>query len=175
MTEIYIFIFSTLGLVWFSWWFSIRDKRYHGIYRFFAFEAILALFLLNYPVWFADPFSLQQFISWFVLLISMIYLIYGAYLFFKFGKPEGKVENTTNLVTTGLYKYIRHPLYGSLWLLGFGIYLKNLTLWTSLLILINIIALHLTAKAEEKEMLGKFGDEYKSYMQKSRMFIPFIY
>jgi hypothetical protein len=33
-------------------WRSLRDLRSHGFYRFFAFELLLALILLNAPMWF---------------------------------------------------------------------------------------------------------------------------
>ena len=36
---------------------SLRAPRSHGFYRFFAWESILALFLLNVTAWFRDPFS----------------------------------------------------------------------------------------------------------------------
>ena len=39
---------------------------------------------------------------------------------------------------------------------------------------INLIAVYITARVEEKEMITKFGDEYKSYMNRTTMFIPFI-
>jgi protein-S-isoprenylcysteine O-methyltransferase Ste14 len=170
-----LFIICSIGLAWFSWWFSIKDKRYHGIYRYFAFECILALFLVNYIYWFVEPFSAIHILSWISLLISLVYLIWGIYLLFKIGKPKGKIENTTNLITTGLYKYIRHPLYGSILFLGTGEFFKNIDIWTTMLFLINIIALHFTAKEEEKEMIQKFRGVYNIYKQNSKMFIPFLY
>ena len=74
MTDLAIIILigCTLFLLWFTWWMSLRGKRYHGIFRFFAFESILILVLLNYPVWFKDPFSLHQIISWVLLILSII-------------------------------------------------------------------------------------------------------
>lgn len=85
------------------------------------------------------------------------------------------MEDTSSLITTGFYKYIRHPLYLSLILLGFGVLAKNPGLIQWIFALINFIALILTAKVEEKEMILKFGNDYKEYMKKSKMFIPFIF
>jgi len=84
------------------------------------------------------------------------------------------MENTTNLINTGLYKYIRHPLYLSLMLLGFGALLKNIDILKISLSVINIIALICTVKVEENEMINRFGNEYIEYMKKTKMFIPFI-
>jgi hypothetical protein len=69
---------------------SLRESRSHGFYRFFAWEFILALFALNMDRWFDDPLSIQQLISWSLLIISAILVIYGVYLLRLIGKPEAQ-------------------------------------------------------------------------------------
>jgi protein-S-isoprenylcysteine O-methyltransferase Ste14 len=154
---------------------SLRGKRYHGIARFFAFESILILGFLNYPVWFKDPFSVQQVLSWILLILSIIVAIAGIRIFLIKGKPKEQIEDTSRLVTSGLYKYIRHPMYLSLILLGTGAYFKDTGFPQWLFALINLAAIILTAKIEEKEMIAKFGNEYREYIKKTKMFIPFIF
>lgn len=170
-----LFIIVTIGLICLSWWGSIKDRRYHGIFRFFSFESVILLVFLNYPWWFNHPFSLLQIFSWLLLLASTILAAQGFYMLYKFGKPEGKVENTTRLITYGLYKYIRHPLYCSLILGSFGVFLKKPSYIGIILCLINLIAIQLTAIVEEKEMVKKFGPDYSEYMSKTKRFIPFIF
>ena len=172
--QILIFISGSVLLILFSWFVSIREKRYHGIPRFFAFEGLLVLGLLNSPVWFKDPLSILQVISWFLLILSLYYAIAAFGLIFRHGKPVQNFENTTRLVTTGLYHFVRHPMYGSLLFLGWGGFLKDINLYTIILILIISIALFITCKAEEREMMKKFGDEYKVYMKKTKMWIPMM-
>lgn len=175
ITLIIIFSVATIGIICFSWWLSIKEHRYHGIARFFAFESILILFLLNYKHWFENPFSIHQIISWILLVISLFPALYGFYLLHKIGKPKDiNFENTTKLVVQGIYKYIRHPLYCSLLLLGLGIFFKKPSIIGVGFALINIIALIITAKVEEKEMIAKFGSEYAEYMKKTKMFVPFV-
>ncbi len=84
-------------------------------------------------------------------------------------------ENTTTLVIVGTYKYIRHPLYSSLLLLGWGIFFKNLSLLSSILVLVTSAFLIATAKVEETENLEKFGSDYAVYMKTTKMFIPFLF
>ena len=168
-----ILIAGTLLLIYLSWIASIKEKRYHGIYRFFSFESIFLLVLLNYPVWFNHVLALKQIISWILLLGSLVFAIWGFVLLYRMGKPsERHLERTTRLVTTGLYKYIRHPLYLSLILGGFGATTKDPGYLQVILSVVNLIALYLTARVEEAEMINKFGDEYRDYMKKSRMFFP---
>ena len=172
---IIIFVICTITIVWFSWWVSLRQRRYHGIFRFFAFESILVLILLNCPVWFNDPFSLHQIISWILLILSILVAVIGFQTFYSRGKPKDQMEDTSRLITTSLYKYIRHPLYLSLILVGFGVLAKNCGYLQWLFAVINFVAIILTAKAEEKEMMVKFGDDYREYMKRTKMFVPFVF
>jgi protein-S-isoprenylcysteine O-methyltransferase Ste14 len=170
-----LLITGTVLIVIFSWFFSIKDKRYHGITRFFAFESIFVLLLLNLKVWFHDPFSVQQIISW-ILLFGSIYPGLAGYLLLKRrGKSEQSFENTTALVKSGIFRYIRHPLYCSLLLLGTGIMFKDTGNLQLVADAINLVAIYLTARIEEKEMIAKFGDAYIQYMGETKMFIPWLF
>jgi hypothetical protein len=40
-------LIGSIVILFFSWFYSIKKKRYHGIPRFFAFESIYILILLN--------------------------------------------------------------------------------------------------------------------------------
>ena len=166
---------GTLFLLVFSWKFSIQAKRYHGIARFFAFESLLFMMTLNSRAWFLNPSSPWQIVSWFFLFISLYLAIHGVFLLVRLGKPKGDLENTSKLVTTGLYGLIRHPLYASLVYLGFGVFLKQVIPITIALVVVNTIALFITAKVEEREMITKFGDEYRRYMKATKRFVPFIF
>jgi protein-S-isoprenylcysteine O-methyltransferase Ste14 len=171
----YIALFTgTILIILFSWFLSIKYKRYHGIARFFAFESVYILVLLNIHIWFVNPFSPFQITSW-ILLILSIYVVATGYLLLKRkGKPDSNFENTSLLVKSGIYGYIRHPLYLSIFLLGTGVMLKNPAPIQLILGVINLIAVYITARIEENEMIVKFGDDYRLYMTETKMFIPFI-
>jgi protein-S-isoprenylcysteine O-methyltransferase Ste14 len=170
----YVLAAGTVFIVLFSWFLSIKYKRYHGIARFFAFESVFILALLNYKVWFSDPFSPVQILSWLLLIISAWAVISGYLLLKREGKPDSNFENTSQLVKSGLYSYIRHPLYLSIFLLGTGIMMKNPQKLQLILATINLIAVFITAKIEEAEMIRKFGSEYRLYMKETKMFIPYV-
>ena len=169
-----ILITGTIFIILFSWFLSIKYKRYHGIARFFAFESVFILVLLNYRVWFVNPFSPVQLISWFLLFFSIYVVMTGYLLLKRMGKPSINFENTSRLVKSGIYRYIRHPLYLSIFLLGTGIVLKDPAPIQILLGIINLIAVYITARIEENEMISRFGNEYKLYMTETKMFIPYI-
>lgn len=72
--KILYFVAASLPLIYISRA-SLKKLGSHGFYRFFAWEAILALVMLNLDVWFVDPFSWHQLISWLLLLGSIFLLI----------------------------------------------------------------------------------------------------
>jgi protein-S-isoprenylcysteine O-methyltransferase Ste14 len=172
--NIFILICGTLLIIAFSWFLSIRHKRYHGIARFFSFESIFILVLLNSGIWFREPFSFLQIISWTLLIFSIYFAVAGFLLLKRIGKPDANFENTSALVKEGLYKYIRHPLYLSLLLVGTGAMIKDPGSLQLVFGSVNLAAIWLTARIEEKEMIARFGEEYQQYMKETKMFIPYI-
>jgi protein-S-isoprenylcysteine O-methyltransferase Ste14 len=179
--RIILFVLATLVLMWISRA-SLRNVRAHGFYRFFAWELILILFLMNMNEWFVDPFSFRQIISWMFLIVSLVFIYLGVQLFRRRGRLDPArndaslvgIEKTTKLVMTGIYGYIRHPFYSSLLFLGWGILLKRLTWQGMLLAVMNTVLLTITARIEEVENLKYFGEKYQQYMSKTKMFIPYI-
>ena len=174
MFKLILFVLASAAIVWFSWT-SLHDRRSHGFFRFFAFESILALILLNVQHWFRAPFSAFQIVSWLLLFGSLFLVVHGFYLLRLIGRPEGSFENTTTLVRLGAYRYIRHPLYSSLLWLGWGVFFKDPSLLGSVLVLVTSAFLIATAKAEEVENLHRFGADYAAYMKTTKMFIPFLF
>jgi len=193
IVRLVIFILTTAGLVAVSWR-SLKTSRSHGFARFFAWEALVALILLNVPVWFANPFSPRQIISWLLMFGSIPVAIHGFWLLKQIGKPQKTsrqpdggadagaadaanfaFENTSTLVTIGAYHYIRHPLYASLLILGAGVWLKEILLPSTLFFALEVVCLYITARLEENENQARFGKEYAAYMQKTRMFIPYLF
>lgn len=163
---------------------SLRAYGSHGFYRFFAWESILALILLNIKVWFRTPFAWQQLISWVLLFICLVPLYFGVRTLVARGKPVDRresephllaFEKTSTLVTTGIYRYIRHPLYSSLLLLAWGAFFKKPSWPGALLAIASTFFLYATAKADEAECLRFFGQEYRNYMGHTKRFVPYIF
>jgi protein-S-isoprenylcysteine O-methyltransferase Ste14 len=177
-----LFVIVSAWLVYFSSA-SLRVPRSHGFYRFFAFECILALFLLNVGRWFYNPFSPAQCISWILLVASGFLALHGAILLRRLGRPDQDrqdvpligFEKTTTLVTEGAYRYLRHPLYSSLLLLALGIFFKGPTLPAGVLVVGATGFLLATAMADEAECVRFFGPSYQEYMKRTKRFIPFLF
>ncbi|MBI9089295.1 MAG: isoprenylcysteine carboxylmethyltransferase family protein [Desulfobacterium sp.] len=180
-TRVILFIVFSLIFVRISWQ-PLHNPKCHGFYRFFAFEGILLLLLINAPVWFKDPFSGFQLLSWFLLLVSIFMVLHGVFLLKKMGGQENRAkhaenfafENTVNLVEEGIYRYIRHPMYASLLFLAWGIFFKHPALYTTIPLAATTLVLYTAARTEEGENLEFFGPPYQDYIQRTRMFVPFV-
>lgn len=188
MLRVVLFIAASAAILPLSWR-SLKDLRTHGFYRFFAFELLLALILLNAPLWFRDPLSLRQLFSWLWGAVSIGLAIEGFRLLRVIGRPRPAAEpgandpsanlpfeNTTTLVTIGAYRWIRHPLYASLLTLGWSAYLKSPLGMASMALTVGASGFLLaTAMAEERENLLRFGTAYADYIKRTRRFVPFVF
>ncbi|KYK32148.1 MAG: hypothetical protein AYK22_09295 [Thermoplasmatales archaeon SG8-52-3] len=98
-------------------------------------------------------------------------IVFGMLPIFEFRK-KGKVKkgksyiHTTKLVDTGIYSIVRHPQYVTfmLWALAGMLLFQH---WIVILLGIPVIPLtYIDLVKADKDAIGKFGDDYKKYMQK---------
>jgi len=84
-----------------------------------------------------------------------------------------KARREETLMTDGVYARVRHPQYTGLFLIVFG---EGVVHWPTIVSVaafpIIIFAYTMLARKEERQMLGKFGDEYRAYQRRVPMFIP---
>ena len=87
--------------------------------------------------------------------------------------PTLGLRSNHQMVTDGVFKYIRHPMYAAhlLWGIAQALMLHNWIAGFSLLIVV-IPQYLLRFRAEEQMMLEKFGDQYHHYMRKTGRIIP---
>lgn len=93
----------------------------------------------------------------------------------KFYAQDVVVLKEHELVTKGLYRFIRHPQYLSQLLsdLGAGVALLSYIV-TPVVILVELPLFILRARLEEKMLLKHFGDSFVSYKKRSGFMLPFI-
>ncbi|OGK27574.1 hypothetical protein A3C28_06105 [Candidatus Roizmanbacteria bacterium RIFCSPHIGHO2_02_FULL_39_9] len=88
---------------------------------------------------------------------------------------EYQIKKNHELVTTGIYSYIRHPIYTGFFLMIVGAELI-VGSYLFFLFFVGLIFIHLfQARKEEKILLEKFGMRYRIYMKKTKMFIPYLW
>jgi len=85
--------------------------------------------------------------------------------------PE--IKENASLITTGAYRYIRHPMYFSVLIMMFGIVVSKPTLLSLFIYVLLIATLFLKAQKEETLWMEQ-SKKYKTYMQQTKKIIPFI-
>jgi protein-S-isoprenylcysteine O-methyltransferase Ste14 len=81
----------------------------------------------------------------------------------------------TELITTGLYKWIRNPTYLGLFLLNIGVWLIWPTWMFFLLNLLFYLFLEIQVRCEEDYLSSVHGQQYVEYKKQTKRYLPFIY
>jgi protein-S-isoprenylcysteine O-methyltransferase Ste14 len=84
-------------------------------------------------------------------------------------------KKNSRLVTTGPYKYIRHPMYIAQIIAVIPLIYENYTSNRGLALLTLITTLLFKLHYEEQRLILHYGDEYKIYQKKSKKLLPFIF
>lgn len=77
------------------------------------------------------------------------------------------------LVTTGPYRWVRHPIYSGFLLVMLGSAFTDGAFWLVILIISAGYFIY-SAKAEEKTMMEQFPDQYPAYMKRTKMLVPWV-
>jgi protein-S-isoprenylcysteine O-methyltransferase Ste14 len=136
------------------------------------------VYLIN-PAWMAwSKVGLPEWVRWLGVVIGVL-CVFGIYwLFSSIGSgitPTSGTRKEHKLVTSGPYRWVRHPLYtvGSSMFLAFGMMADN---WfVALLGILAFIGMAIRTPKEEANLIEKFGDEYRDYMKRTGRFFPKVY
>ena len=85
-----------------------------------------------------------------------------------------QIKKDQQLVTSGIYSYIRHPIYLGVVLTFLGV---ELIVGSYLVLLFMIIVpwvAYIQSKKEEKILIEHFGQQYKEYQKKTFLFLPYL-
>lgn len=145
------------------------------VVMFFLLLGWLALYAIH-PTWLgvlSVPFP--DWLRWAGFALGLASLGFWSWTQVALGKewsPQLQLREEHHLVTTGPYSRIRHPLYTAM--LGYSASLALVTAnWIFIAFAVVMIAgLFARVPKEEQMMIGKFGEEYKAYMQRTGRFFP---
>lgn len=84
-------------------------------------------------------------------------------------------SESSGLVTTGLYKVVRHPLYFGSTVLLAGIFLMLPTWTITVSVGFSIVYIIIGIEFEERKLRQQFGSAYDNYVLGKKKFLPFIY
>jgi len=133
------------------------------------------VYLLN-PAWMAwAKVGLPEWVRWLGVGLGVLCVLGIYWLFSSIGSgitPTSATRNQHQLVTSGPYRWVRHPLYtvGSSLFISFGMMADNWFI-AALGILTFILMASRTPK-EEANLIDKFGNDYREYMKRTGRYFP---
>ncbi|WP_199708873.1 MULTISPECIES: methyltransferase family protein [Haloferacaceae] len=107
------------------------------------------------------------------MLLGYAVAFVGIGLFAQGWRQVYRARKDNRLVSDGLYGYVRHPQYTGLFIALFG---EGIIHWPTIfsvgLFPLVVVVFTWLARREERDMIDKFGEEYRTYQRKVPMFIP---
>jgi protein-S-isoprenylcysteine O-methyltransferase Ste14 len=90
----------------------------------------------------------------------------------NWGMPASRKENP-ELITSGPYAYLRHPIYAGIILAMLGTTIGASVFWAIPFLLFSVYFVY-AARREENIMITQFPEQYPAYMRRTRMLLPFV-
>ena len=133
------------------------------------------VYLIN-PRWMSwSQIDLPEWTRWLGAGMGVLADLLAYWVFSNLGNnvsPTVRTRSEATLVTSGPYRWVRHPLYtmGMMAYLGFALLSEN---WfIALMAVIGFVLLVLRTPLEEAGLIEKFGDAYRQYMTRTGRFLP---
>ncbi len=177
-----IWIFTILIIFAFSGSTSARYDRFSVFFMIITLSISFAVmrYTINAGEAAAGAFSwgfpILSYLGFFLIFLGALIHLTGIITLNKQLSAVVMISKNQKLVDTGIYKYIRHPIYAGLLLefLGFGIALAN---WLTILVMLipNVVSLIYRIYVEEKALKDYFGVNYVNYARKTKRIIPGIF
>ena len=159
-------------------WFEDRDDLTGEHRGGDAGQIIFAL--LFFGVWIADSFFLRYTTQLNEILsplvrkpIGIVLLCLSAYCAWSGLRIVfGEVRETPSVIRKGVFSVVRHPIYLSEVLLYLGLFMMNMSLAAGVVWIGASGFLYYLSRYEERLLLERFGEDYKSYIRDVGMWIP---
>ena len=163
---------------------EVLDRRQEGMFILATLRPLGAVFWFGMFAWMINP----AWMSWSSVMLpapirwmGVAVLLMGSGLFVWTFRSLGR--NLTDTVVTrrqhtlvqhGPYRWIRHPLYTSaaLLIVALSLICANWFLLVTGVVLLSILVMR--TRIEEENLVARFGDSYRDYMERTGRFVPRI-
>lgn len=176
---------SLFLLVWFMSSLGVKKASQEGVERQRSWIRLLVFFAI---VYFFNPNSLQKLVGMHLLssnpfvgsigvVICVAGVAFAIWAKFHLGSNWGApmtVKEKPELITTGPYRFVRHPIYSGICVGMLGSALVGGLPWFIWFILLSASFVY-SAKQEEKTMESQFSIDYRDYKKRTKMLLPFVF
>ncbi len=151
---------------------------YRLLYNIFALVSLLAIlyyhFSLQSPSLF-DSYIFSRWIAPVIILTGLTGMMMCIVKYFRqlSGISKIQIDEGPMLETTGMHKFVRHPLYLFTFIFVIGLFLFKPLLSNMIAVVIIIVYTIIAIRFEEEKLIKEFGQQYIEYKRKVPMLIPF--
>lgn len=143
----------------------------------------LVLFLLYMGVWITDSFIfhystfLREIVPDYVrITLAGIILILGWYLARRGMRAVfGAERDSPELITSGVFRIVRHPIYAGASLFYLGSAIITLSIASAAFWPLIVIFYYIISRYEERLLTAEFGEEYTAYKERTGMLFPKLF
>ncbi|PIQ20754.1 MAG: beta-carotene 15,15'-monooxygenase [Cytophagales bacterium CG18_big_fil_WC_8_21_14_2_50_42_9] len=160
-----------------------QDDSAYGLIGFYFKLTLLALFVYVlafafFPNWHNSFLAIQpidslpfKYLGLGLLVFALIWTIIGQHDMRNSWRIGIDAETKTELVTTGLFRISRNPIFFGMTLSLMGLFLTNPNALTGLFLILGYVLIQIQIRLEEDYLTKQHGLNYLSYKQKVRRFI----
>ena len=103
-----------------------------------------------------------------MIVLSLIFIIFSIKELGKSLSPMPRPKENSRLITSGIYSTIKHPIYYSLIIISFSLFIKSFLIYNLILSILLTFIISYKIKIEEKYLTKKFN-QYTKYKNKVRI------
>ena len=144
---------------------------------FFALIAILVLYAIRHPWMQSLNFYLPDWLRWLGFILGLLSISLMTWVELELDRqfsPQLQLRQEHQLITSGPYSRVRHPLYTALDAYGLSLAFVSANWFFVLFFILSLLGLTLRVPKEERMLLEQFGDQYRTYMQHTGRYFPKI-
>ena len=138
-------------------------------------SAGLILYLLSPPWWTWTIIPLGEWIQWSGIVIGIVPVFFLIWVHRHLDRQWSialEIQEDHNLITTGPYRYVRHPMYLGIFIYTLGLMMISLDVLVILLFAFSIWVNYRRIPREEEMLIQEFGHEYLEYIKRSGRLLP---
>ena len=103
-------------------------------------------------------FLIINYISNFLITLSLIIIVFSAKNLGKSLSPMPRPKENSKLITSGIYSIFRHPMYYSLIIISFSLFIKSFSIYNLILSILLTFIITNKIKIEEEYLIRKFNN-----------------
>jgi protein-S-isoprenylcysteine O-methyltransferase Ste14 len=160
------------------------DRRQEGLFILATLRPVGVAFWLELIAWMVNPgwmawssVSLPAWLRWIgagLIAVACGLLVWTLLCLGKNLTDTVVTRQTHTLVIHGPYRWVRHPFYDSAALLALALSLITANCFFFMTGVVLFCLLIIRTRTEEENLVARFGDSYRAYMERTGRFLPRI-